>query len=106
MNALVMYDHQTRSLWSQFLGQSVRGEYTGTKLEFVPALVTDWATWAELHPERVERMFLLCPGFDLPSRWPLLGRVYDAAYRVFARNRLRWTGREHAACESDRCSVA
>ena len=51
MNALVMYDHQTRSLWSQFLGQSVRGEYTGTKLEFVPALVTDWATWAGLHPD-------------------------------------------------------
>ncbi len=51
MNALVMYDHQTRSLWSQFLGQSVRGEYTGTKLEFVPALLTDWATWAELHPD-------------------------------------------------------
>jgi predicted DCC family thiol-disulfide oxidoreductase YuxK len=38
-----------------------------------------------------------------PSRWPLLGRVYDAAYRVFARNRLRWTGREHAVCAGDRC---
>jgi pimeloyl-ACP methyl ester carboxylesterase len=30
------------------------------------------ARWAELHPERVERLFLLCPGFDLPSRWPLV----------------------------------
>ena len=51
MNALVMYDHETRSLWSQFLGQSVEGEYAGTKLDFVPALLTDWATWAELHPD-------------------------------------------------------
>ena len=51
MNALVMYDHQTESLWSQFLGQAVKGEFEGTKLEFVPALMTEWATWVELHPD-------------------------------------------------------
>ena len=51
MNALVMYDHQTESLWSQFLGQAVRGVFTGAKLEFIPALMTDWATWVELHPD-------------------------------------------------------
>jgi pimeloyl-ACP methyl ester carboxylesterase len=33
------------------------------------------ARWAELNPGRVDRLFLLCPGFDLGSRWPeLLGR--------------------------------
>jgi pimeloyl-ACP methyl ester carboxylesterase len=30
------------------------------------------ARWAELHPERVERLALLCPGFDLAERWPAL----------------------------------
>jgi pimeloyl-ACP methyl ester carboxylesterase len=30
------------------------------------------ARWAELNPERVDRLFLLCPGFDLISRWPVL----------------------------------
>lgn len=30
------------------------------------------ARWAELHPDRVARLLLLCPGFDLLSRWPLL----------------------------------
>lgn len=40
-----------------------------------------------------------------PSRWPGVGRLFDAAYRVFARNRLRWTGRE-AACEAGHCEVA
>lgn len=30
------------------------------------------ARWAELHPDRVERMMLLCPGFDLGSRWPTI----------------------------------
>lgn len=28
--------------------------------------------WAELHPERVARLVLLCPAFDLISRWPTL----------------------------------
>lgn len=28
------------------------------------------ARWAELHPERVDRLVLLCPAFDLAHRWP------------------------------------
>jgi pimeloyl-ACP methyl ester carboxylesterase len=27
------------------------------------------ARWAQLHAERVDRLVLLCPGFDLASRW-------------------------------------
>ena len=33
------------------MGQAVRGEFEGAKLEFIPALMTDWATWVELHPD-------------------------------------------------------
>ena len=51
MNALVMYDHQTESLWSQFLGQAVKGEFIGTKLAFIPAFITKWSTWVGLHPD-------------------------------------------------------
>ncbi len=41
-----------------------------------------------------------------PSRWPGLRRLFDAAYRFFARNRLRWTGRQNAvACSSERCAT-
>jgi hypothetical protein len=39
-NALVMYDRQTRSLWSQFLSFSVRGEFERTPLEPVPLILT------------------------------------------------------------------
>jgi predicted DCC family thiol-disulfide oxidoreductase YuxK len=39
-----------------------------------------------------------------PARWPGLRRLADLAYRIFARNRLRWTGRE-SACEEGRCEV-
>jgi predicted DCC family thiol-disulfide oxidoreductase YuxK len=38
-----------------------------------------------------------------PTRWPGLRRLADLAYRVFARNRLRWTGRA-SACDATRCS--
>jgi predicted DCC family thiol-disulfide oxidoreductase YuxK len=37
-----------------------------------------------------------------PSRWPLVGRLFDAAYSGFARHRLRLTGRAReceGACE-------
>jgi len=37
-----------------------------------------------------------------PTRWPLLRPLADAAYRVFARNRLRWTGRD-GECADGRC---
>lgn len=40
-----------------------------------------------------------------PSRWPGIGRVFDAAYRVFARNRLRWTGRSGASCDAGHCDT-
>jgi predicted DCC family thiol-disulfide oxidoreductase YuxK len=39
-----------------------------------------------------------------PTRWPVLRRLADLVYRVFARNRLRWTGRE-TACEDGRCQI-
>ena len=29
----------------------MRGEFAGTKLKFIPALMTEWATWVELHPD-------------------------------------------------------
>lgn len=30
------------------------------------------ALWAEAHPERVERLVLLCPAFELAARWSVL----------------------------------
>ena len=51
MNALVMYDHQTDSLWSQFTGAAIIGSFAGTKLEILPGLQTTWERWRELHPD-------------------------------------------------------
>ncbi len=51
MNALVMYDHQTDSLWSQFLGQAVSGPLDGTKLEHLPSQLTTWGAWKQGYPQ-------------------------------------------------------
>lgn len=40
-----------------------------------------------------------------PTRWPGFRRLAELAYRIFARNRLRWTGRA-SVCEAERCQVA
>lgn len=37
------------------------------------------------------------------SRWPVISRLFDAAYAVFAKNRLRLTGRcDHGTCDFPR----
>jgi hypothetical protein len=53
MNALVMYDHQTDTLWSQFLSRGVKGPLADTELEIVPAVQTTWLQWLRLHPDAV-----------------------------------------------------
>ena len=51
MNILVMYDHQARTLWSQFLHRGVKGPLTGAELDVVPATQTTWGLWRGLHPD-------------------------------------------------------
>jgi hypothetical protein len=50
-SAMVMYDRQTQSLWSHFLGQGIVGHYAGLQLEFVPAQTLSWSTFKEAFPE-------------------------------------------------------
>ena len=51
LNAMVMYDRQTDSLWSQFLGEAVEGPLAGTKLEFVSSQLTTWSAWKGEYPD-------------------------------------------------------
>jgi hypothetical protein len=50
-DALVMYDHQTDSLWSQFLGEAIDGPMDGNSLELLPSRITSWAQWRVEHPD-------------------------------------------------------
>lgn len=51
LSALVMYDRQTQSLWSQVMGQAIVGELTGTQLEFLPAAIASWTDFKAAHPD-------------------------------------------------------
>ena len=51
MNALVMFDRETETLWSQFLGRAVKGPLADTELEVIPAVLTRWESWRALHPD-------------------------------------------------------
>jgi hypothetical protein len=51
MNALVMFDRQTDTLWSQFTGEALEGPLTGGRLDFIPSELTTWAAWKEQHPD-------------------------------------------------------
>lgn len=47
---LVMYDRDTRSLWSQIMAEAIAGPSTGVKLARLPARRTDWRRWKAEHP--------------------------------------------------------
>lgn len=51
MNALVMFDRETNSLWSHFLSEAISGHYEGTRLENVPLVLTTWREWRTAFPE-------------------------------------------------------
>lgn len=47
---LLMYDHQTESLWSQASMEAVAGPLTGSKLTPLYLVHTTWAEWKREHP--------------------------------------------------------
>jgi hypothetical protein len=49
--ALVMYDRQTESLWSQLLQEAITGPMTGARLKVLPSLHTRWEYWRAQYPE-------------------------------------------------------
>jgi pimeloyl-ACP methyl ester carboxylesterase len=68
------FETQTYSDILAHLDEFDRSTPDGTRLRLGGSSMGGYlaARWAELNPDRVERLFLLCPGFDLSTRWPLL----------------------------------
>ena len=48
---MLLYDHQTESLWSQILGQAVSGPLEGTRLTLLPLTHTTWSDWLRRYPK-------------------------------------------------------
>jgi len=47
---VLIYDHQTESLWSQLKETAIAGPMVGRKLKKIPAERTTWKRWLKNHP--------------------------------------------------------
>ncbi len=51
-NGLVMYDHQTETLWSGVTGEALQGKLQGKQLEILAAQPkVRWQDWKQTYPE-------------------------------------------------------
>lgn len=50
-DALVMYDRETGTLWSQIDGRAVTGPLRGQILQALPAVHATWKEWKSLYPD-------------------------------------------------------
>ena len=48
---VLMYDHQTESLWSQVRREAVTGPMTGARLKVLASTLTTWEKWRGKHPD-------------------------------------------------------
>ncbi|MBI4521491.1 MAG: DUF3179 domain-containing protein [Gemmatimonadetes bacterium] len=49
-DALVMYDRQTGTLWSQVDGRGIQGALAGARLEPLPSIHATWKEWRATYP--------------------------------------------------------
>ncbi len=48
---VLLYDHQTGSLWSQLRSQAISGQFKGAAIPAVPTAHTTWRDWRNRHPD-------------------------------------------------------
>lgn len=80
-DALVMFDRETGTLWTQVDGKGLRGPLMGSHLTEVPAVQTSWKAWKELHPDT-----LVLRKSDRQR-----GSAYDSYFRDHSRRGLSGT---------------
>ena len=59
---VLLYDHQTDSLWSQLMEKAIAGPLVNTVLEAVPSSRTTWGAWRRRHPHT--RVLSTDTGYD------------------------------------------
>jgi len=50
---MIMYDHETKSWWQQFMGVGIVGELTGVTLKTVPSWTESWGDYKVRNPDAV-----------------------------------------------------
>ena len=81
-NSLVMYDHETGSLWSHLTGDALAGPLAGEHLELIASTQASWANWHRGHPSTFVLAFdpsLASDPYSTYYRSPRLGVDHDQA---------------------------
>ena len=81
-NSLVMYDHETNSLWSHLTGEALSGPLAGQRLEMIASTQAGWAIWRRAHPDTLLLAFdplLLVDPYSAYYRSSRLGMEPDDA---------------------------
>ena len=66
-DALLMYDHQTRTLWSHITGEAVQGELKGKRLNMLAGTPRiRWKDWKRNHP--LTKVLSVASDFRRPDR--------------------------------------
>ena len=73
---VLMYDHQTESLWSQLMEKAVSGPMVGSDLRVVPSYRTTWRNWKSRFPDTL----VLSDDTGFPRNYNL--DPYEGYYRV------------------------
>jgi hypothetical protein len=47
---VLLYDHQTESLWSQLMEKAISGPLAGRELDTLPSTRVNWKTWRNANP--------------------------------------------------------
>ncbi len=66
-DALVMYDRQTRSLWSHVTGECLEGALAKSRLTMLPATLSTFGEWVALYP--ATRVLAKPPGEGIASEY-------------------------------------
>lgn len=48
---MIMFDRKTESMWQQFTGEAIVGDYTGTNLKILPSQILSYQQFKEAYPD-------------------------------------------------------
>jgi hypothetical protein len=97
-SGVLLFDRQTRSLWSQILAKAVTGPMKGNNLRAIPITHTSWAVWRKLQPDT----FVLTE--ETGFRRDYTGNPY-AGYENVKRQFSRFGFARRATILKNRCSA-
>jgi hypothetical protein len=77
-DTMIMYDNETKTLWTQMFGESVEGPLKGKSLRSLPSIMTDWQTWKTRYPDSTVAMMPVKRHFYQRNYYQPLGRFVAA----------------------------